>query len=288
MIASIVSVRKNVHLKNFTWLGAGGPADILFKPSDINDLVNFMQRNKESVTIIGVGSNILVGDSGIRGVVVRLGRGFNYISCSDNFITAGAAVLDNNLAKFAMDNGIGGLEFFIGIPGTVGGALAMNAGCYGSNTASVLQKAKVLDDKGNILVMTTEEIGYVYRGHGLPKDWVFLEATFAGKVADRENIKSRMDEITDMRNKTQPVRSKTCGSIFKNPSGHSAWKLIEQAGCKGFSIGDAQISDLHCNFLINRGNATSQQLKDVCEYVREKVKVSSGVELEWEIVRLGN
>ena len=281
-------LRENVHLKNCTWLNVGGPADFLFKASSLDELIDFIKNNKKKVTVIGVGSNILVNDAGIRGTVVRLGKGFTGISCQDNYITAGAAVLDYNLANFAMANDISGLEFFIGIPGTIGGALAMNAGCYSKDTASILQSAKVVDDQGHILELNPEEIGYFYRGNKLPKDWIFIEATFCGVKSSSSKIRLEMDKITCTRKKTQPIHNKTCGSIFKNPAGYKAWQLIEKAGFKGQSLGDAQISERHCNFLINKGKATAKELHGLCEEVRKTVKLKSGVDLEWEIVFLGN
>ncbi|MBQ4874865.1 MAG: UDP-N-acetylmuramate dehydrogenase [Rickettsiaceae bacterium H1] len=283
-----MKIRKNVHLKNCTWMGVGGPADILLKPSNTQDLINFIKTNTEKITTIGVGSNILVSDSGIRGVVIKLGRGFTGLSCQANNIMAGAAVLDSNLAKFALKNQISGFEFFSGIPGTVGGALAMNAGCYESDTSSILSSAKVIDGKGNILNLTAREINYVYRGNRLPKNWIFIEGTFSGIKGKKSEIKAKMEKITQARILTQPIKNKTCGSIFKNPPGYKAWELIKQVGFRGSSLGDAEISDLHCNFVINKGNATSLDIENLCEQVRNKVKQIKGVDLEWEIVRLGN
>ena len=270
-------------------MGVGGPADTLFRPENIQELSDFIKNNKQKVTIIGVGSNILVRDSGIRGIVIRLGRGFTHSSYQEgNIIVAGASVLTNNLAKFAMENEVSGFEFFIGIPGTVGGALAMNAGCYGSDTSSILKSAKIVNDKGDILDLSVEEIGYVYRGNKLPKSWVFVEGVFVAKKGRKIAIKEKMDQINEARNKTQPIKSKTCGSIFKNPLGYKAWELIQEVGCKGMTIGDAEISNLHCNFVINKGIATSQEIEDLCEKVRDTVRKVKGVDLEWEIVRLGN
>ncbi len=283
-----MKIRKKVLLKNFTWLGVGGPADNFFKANDTQELVQFTKNNQKKITIMGLGSNILVSDSGIRGTVIRLGKGFTNIQCNGETITAGSAMLDINIAKFALANGISGLEFFIGIPGTIGGALAMNAGCYGSDTSSVLQSAKIVNHKGETLNLTKNEIGYVYRGNKLPQEWIFIEGTFVGKKCSKELIKAKMDQITQQRKQIQPIHSKTCGSIFKNPEGYKAWELIEKSGCRGMSLGDAEISQMHCNFVINKGNALAKDVYDLCTKVKNKVKENSGVNLEWEVVQLGN
>ncbi len=281
-------LRQNVQLKNSTWLNVGGPVDVLYKANNLSDLVSFIKNNQSQVAVIGVGSNILVSDEGFRGTVIRLGRGFTRIVCNDNHITVGAAALDYNVAHFAMQNGIGGLEFLVGIPGTIGGALAMNAGCYGKDISSILVSATVVDDRGNIMELNPDEIGYVYRGNKLPSDWVFVEATLRGVKSHPEMIKGEMDKITIDRQRKQPISSKTCGSIFKNPPGHKAWELIEKSGFRGKSLGKAQISELHCNFLINNGGATASDLTMLCNQVREAVKKKSAIELEWEIILLGN
>lgn len=269
-------------------MGVGGAADILFKPNDLQELSEYVRDNQHALTTIGVGSNILISDNGIRGVVIRLGRSFASLSYSNHIITAGASVLDYQLATFAMQNNISGFEFFVGIPGTVGGALAMNAGCYGNDTSTLLQSAKIINNEGRLLTLTAEEIGYGYRKHALPNDWIFIEGTFAGTIGKQEEIKDKMNNIMNLRNKTQPIKSKTCGSIFKNPIGYKAWELIENSGCKGLSLGDAKISNLHANFVINKGNATAREIENLCKQVRTQVQLINGIKLEWEIVRLGN
>ncbi len=283
-----MKIKKNVCLKDYTWMKVGGFADSFYRAENLAELVAFIKQNKEIVTVIGLGSNILVHSNGIRGVVIRLGKHFSYLSYSGNHtITVGGATLDNNLAKFALAHEISGFEFFIGIPGTIGGALAMNAGCYGSDTSSVLNSARVLNDKGEILNLTAEEIGYVYRGNSLPKNWIFIEGTFVGRKGNASAIKAKMDKIVENRKRTQPIRNKTCGSIFKNPQNYTAWQLIDEVGCRGMKLGGAEISNMHCNFVINNGNATADDIEGLCEHVRQKVKEIKGVHLEWEIVRIG-
>ena len=277
-------------LKDLTWFRAGGPADVLFWPADKDDLAVFLRGTPEDVPIMvgGVGSNLLVRDGGIEGVVVRLGRGFAQISSEEtNRVRAGAAALDVAVAKGALDAGLSGLEFMRGIPGTVGGGLRMNAGAYGREFKDVLIEAVALDRRGERVSFGNVQMGFTYRHSNAPEDVFFVEAVFEGVPGDRATIETRMNEITEARSATQPIKSRTGGSTFKNPPGHKAWQLIDQAGCRGLRRGDAEVSTLHCNFLINHGAATGDEIEALGEEVRAKVKAHSGVELEWEIKRIG-
>lgn len=282
--------RENADLSKMCWFGVGGPAEVLFQPSDLDDLVYFLKNKPAHVPcfVFGVGSNLLIRDGGIKGVVIRLGRGFNYIHKSSENIITGAASMDVNVAMFAQQNNIGGLEFLSGIPGTIGGALAMNAGAYNTEVKDVIVYAKAVNIKGDVVNFSPHDLGYRYRGHSLEGWWIFVEAEFKGYQEDSTLIKAKMDAIQSKRSETQPIRSKTGGSTFKNPSETSAWKLIEQANCRGLSIGGAQVSEKHCNFFINTGNATAQDLEELIQEVKFKVQQTSGIELKQEIIIVGS
>jgi len=240
------------------------------------------------VTVIGVGSNLLVRDGGVQGVVIRLGRGFGEIKVEpEHRLRVGTVVPDVKVARAAADAGIAGLAFFRGIPGSIGGALRMNAGAHGSETKDVLAEARAVDPEGNILVLSRADMGFTYRHSAVPDDWIFTEALFQGTPGDPEQILKAMDEVADYREKNQPIKERTGGSTFKNPPGQSAWKLIDEAGCRGFRVGGAMVSEKHCNFLINDRGATGEDIERLGEIVRARVKASSGVTLEWEIIRLG-
>jgi UDP-N-acetylmuramate dehydrogenase len=262
---------------------------VLFKPEDADDLAQFIaQCPKEiPITIIGVGSNLLVRDGGVEGVVIRLGRAFTEIKIEGEFVHAGAGALDVNVAQVACEHGLAGLEFLSGVPGTIGGALAMNAGAYDFDMSEVLIEAELIDDTGRRIVMPMESLGYRYRGSHIPSDWIFTRATLRGVSAPREVIEGRMQEIAKTRGDTQPIRSKTGGSTFKNPRGMKAWELIDRAGCRGLTVGGAQVSEKHCNFLINTGGATAADLEQLGEKVRRRVFDKTGTMLEWEIKRIG-
>lgn len=283
---------QNEPLAPFTWLRVGGPADVLFLPEDEDDLAAFLKALDPAVPVmaIGVGSNLLVRDGGVEGVVIRLGRGFGTVEPrGDNQIFAGAAVLDANLAKAAAQAGIAGLEFFRGVPGAVGGACMMNAGCYGAETKDVLVEAYAITRAGERVTLSNAEMGFTYRrcaaaaGGGL----IFTGALFKGTPDAPEAVLERMEAITTRREASQPIREKTGGSTFKNPEGHSAWKLVDEAGWRGKPFGGAQFSDLHANFLINANNATAADLEGLGEAVRADVLSKLGVTLEWEIKRIG-
>ncbi len=278
------------RLAEITWFRVGGPADVLFMPADTDDLSAFLAATPADipVTVVGVGSNLLVRDGGIPGVVIRLGKPFAGIErIGEKRLRAGTAVLDVALAKAAHEAGLSGLEFYRGIPGSIGGALRMNAGAYGRETCDAFVEAVALDRAGRRHVLGPDEMGFRYRTSAAPHDLLFIEAVFEGTPGDFETIAARMDEITASREATQPVKSRTGGSTFKNPDGHKAWQLIDAAGCRGLTHGDAQVSDLHCNFLINHGTASARDLETLGEEVRARVHASSGIMLEWEIRRLG-
>jgi len=280
----------NQPLADLTWFRVGGPAQALFMPESENDLAYFLKNLPADipVTVIGLGSNLIVRDGGIEGVVIRLGRGFNDVTVEDGYrIRAGVAVPDVKVARAAQEAGIAGLSFMRGIPGGIGGALRMNGGAYGRETKDALIEALGIDRAGNIRVFSNADMHYSYRHCGAPEDVIFTQALFQGMAGDRATIAAEMDKITEAREATQPIKSRTGGSTFKNPAGHKAWQLIDAAGCRGLVVGDAQVSELHCNFLINRGNATAHDIETLGETVRERVKQNSGVTLEWEIRRIG-
>ena len=280
----------NYPLVDLTWFRVGGPAEVLFTPADEADLASFMAGLPEDVPhyVIGVGSNLLVRDGGIPGVVIRLGRGFAEVKLDGQTrVKAGAAALDVRVARFAAENGIDALTFLRGIPGSIGGALRMNGGAYGGETKDALVEARAVDRKGNIKVLGNADMNYSYRHCGAPEDLVFTEATFEGKPGSVVEIMAAMDKITQSREATQPIKSRTGGSTFKNPPGLKSWQLIDAAGMRGFAIGPAKVSDMHCNFLINEGGATAAQIEELGETVRAKVKAHSGIDLEWEIKRIG-
>ena len=279
-------------LAPFTWLRVGGPADVLFLPEDADDLATFLKGLDPAVPVmaIGVGSNLLVRDGGVEGVVIRLGKGFAAIEPrGESQIYAGAAVLDASLAKAAAQAGIAGLEFFRGVPGAIGGACRMNAGCYGAETKDVLVEAYALNRAGQPVTLTNQEMGFSYRrsaaaaGGGL----IFTGALFKGTPDAPEAVLERMDAITQRREQSQPIREKTGGSTFKNPEGHSAWKLVDEAGWRGKPFGGAMFSPLHANFLINTGSATAADLEGLGEAVRADVLAQAGISLDWEIKRIG-
>jgi UDP-N-acetylmuramate dehydrogenase len=280
----------NVQLSDLTWFRVGGPAEVLFSPADEADLAAFLKATPRDIPIyvIGVGSNLLVRDGGMSGVVIRLGRGFAGVSLEPHSrVRAGSAALDVRVARFALEHGIDALTFLRGIPGTIGGALRMNAGAYGGETKDILVEARAVDRSGNIHVLSNQDMNYSYRHSGAPEDLVFIEALFQGRPGDPALIAAAMNKITESRESTQPVKSRTGGSTFKNPPGGKSWQLIDQAGMRGFAVGHAKVSEMHCNFLINEGGATAAEIEDLGETVRARVKASSGIDLDWEIKRIG-
>jgi UDP-N-acetylmuramate dehydrogenase len=279
----------NQKLADVTWFRVGGPAQVLFSPADEEDLAYFLSNLAPEipVTVIGLGSNLLVRDGGVEGVVIRLARGFNEVTAEGDRVKTGTAVPDVKVSRAAADAGLSGLAFYRGVPGAIGGALRMNAGAYGRETKDALIEARAVDRKGKLHVLKNSDFGYSYRHSGAPKDFIFTQATYQGAPGDPAKIAAEMDEITERRESTQPIKSRTGGSTFKNPPEKKSWQLIDAAGCRGLVVGDAQVSELHCNFLINRGNASAADIENLGEEVRRRVKENSGVELEWEIVRLG-
>ena len=286
---------ENASLADITWLRVGGPAQVLFLPADAADLARFLAETPRDieVRVLGAGSNTLVRDGGLSGVTVKLTPAFGKVEAlENNRIRAGAAALDKMVAKAAAKAGIAGLEFYVGVPGAIGGALRMNAGCYGTETKDVLVEAVALDRTGRRIIAPVSELGYAYRHSDAPEDWIFIEAVFQGEADAPEAVTERMTAITERRETTQPIREKTSGSTFKNPDpetsgGRSAWQLVDAAGWRGKPIGGARFSEQHCNFLINDGTATASDLETLGETVRAEVKAQFGVALHWEVKRIG-
>jgi UDP-N-acetylmuramate dehydrogenase len=281
----------NQPLAPFTWFRVGGPAQVLFSPADEADLAYFLQNCDPAipVTTIGLGSNLIVRDGGVLGVVIRLGgKAFGEISAEPGHrLRAGACAPDMRVARAAAEAGIDGLAFFRGIPGSIGGALRMNAGAHGGETRDVLVSARGVDRGGAIREFSLDDLHMSYRHSGAPEDAIFTSALFQGRLGAPTEILAEMDRITEAREKSQPIREKTGGSTFKNPPGEKAWQLIDRAGCRGLVVGDAQVSELHCNFLINRGGATAADIENLGEEVRARVLAATGAELQWEIKRIG-
>ena len=277
----------NAPLAPYTWFRVGGDAERLFSPDNTEALSVMMRETSGPVMAIGVGSNLLVRDGGIAGTTVRLGRGFNAITIEGNRVRAGAAALDAKLAQAAAGAGLTGLEFFRGIPGTVGGAVRMNAGCHETETMDRLVEATVVFRDGTIRTLANEELGFTYRHSTLPHDAIVTEAVFECTPDHADQISARMNMLMAARTASQPVRERTGGSTFRNPPGESAWKLIDGAKCRGLRVGGAQVSEMHCNFLINHGTATAADIEMLGEEVRRRVKAHSGHDLIWEIQRVG-
>jgi UDP-N-acetylmuramate dehydrogenase len=281
--------REQVPLSGMTWFRVGGPAEVLYRPDDRDDLCHFLRHKPADVplTVIGVGSNLLVRDGGIAGVVLRLGREFAGITVEGHDVVCGAVALDVNVATVAKVAGLAGLEFLSGVPGTIGGALRMNAGAYGKEMKDVLVEAEAIDPSGTLHRLKAKDLGHTYRHSSVPEDWIFLGARLRGHVDDPDAIARRIAEIHAARTGSQPIRTRTGGSTFKNPPGAKAWELIDKAGCRGLRRGGAMVSEQHCNFLINTGSATAADIEGLGEEVRARVRQTSGIELEWEIRRIG-
>ena len=280
----------NESLAPFTWFRVGGPAQVLFTPADEDDLAYFLKALPAGLPVypIGVGSNLIVRDGGLPGVVIRLSpRAFGEAVTNGDVVTAGTAALDKRVAEVAATANLSGLEFLFGIPGTIGGALRMNAGANGGETKDVLVEATGIGRDGTRHMFTNADMKFVYRNSGVDPSIIFTSARFRGRVAEPEAIRARMNEVQTHRETAQPIREKTGGSTFKNPPGNSAWKLIDAAGCRGLRVGGAQVSEMHCNFLINTGEATAHDIETLGETVRKRVRADSGIELHWEIKRIG-
>ncbi len=280
----------NASLSDITWFRVGGPAQVLFSPADEADLAHFLKNvpHELPVHVIGLGSNLLVRDGGIPGVVVRLGRGFNEIKLEPGSrLRVGAAVPDVKLARAAAEAGIAGLAFYRGIPGSIGGALRMNAGAHGRETKDCLAGGRAVDPHGAVHELALADFDFSYRHCGVPDGWIFTEAVYQGEPGDPSEILKEMDDVADYREQKQPIKERTGGSTFKNPPGASAWKLVDAAGCRGLRVGGAKVSEMHCNFLINDRQASGEDVEALGETVRARVKAASGVTLNWEIIRLG-
>ncbi len=280
----------NESLAPLTWFRVGGPAQILFTPADEDDLAYFLSRLPQGIPVytVGVGSNLIVRDGGMPGVVIRLSpRGFGETKADGDTVRAGTAALDKRVAEAAAAANISGLEFYFGIPGSIGGALRMNAGANGGETKDVLVEARGVTRKGEKVTFSNADMKFVYRNSGVDTSIIFTSALYRGQIKDPEAIRVRMAEVQNHRETAQPIREKTGGSTFKNPPGHSAWKLVDAAGMRGFRVGGAHVSEMHCNFLINTGDATGHDIETLGETVRARVKEHSGVELQWEIKRIG-
>ena len=280
----------NQRLADITWFRVGGPAQVMFTPADEADLAYFLARVPAElpVTVIGLGSNLLVRDGGLPGVVIRLARGFSEVKAEPGHrLRCGTAVPDVKLARAAADAGISGLAFYRGIPGSVGGALRMNGGAHGRETKDTVIEARAVDRQGNIHVLDLAGLGFTYRHCGVPDGWIFTEAVFQGTPGDSAEILRQMDEVARYREENQPIKERTGGSTFKNPPGNSAWRLVDAAGCRGLRIGGAKVSEMHCNFLINDRDASAEDIERLGETVRARVKAKTGIQLEWEIIRLG-
>ena len=282
----------NAEMDKITWFRAGGQAEVLFQPADEEDLAAFLRAVPEEIplTVVGIGSNLLVRDGGIPGFVIRLSaKGFGEAEViGPTTIKAGAATPDKRVAAVACEAGIGGFHFYHGIPGAIGGALVMNAGANGVETRERVVELRALDRKGNIQTLSNAQMGYAYRHSSAPSGLIFTSAVFEGFAEDKAAIKAAMDAVQSHRETVQPIREKTGGSTFKNPEGTSAWKEIDKAGCRGLMIGGAQMSPMHCNFMINTGTATGYDLEYLGETVRTRVLENSGIRLQWEIKRIGN
>lgn len=282
-------LRFDVSLAPMTWLGVGGVADILFRPLDEEDLSTFLRAKALDVpvTLIGAASNLLIRDGGIPGVVIRLGAGFQEIERVDDGLKVGCGVMGHVLAQMACEEGLSGLEFLSGIPGTLGGAIRMNAGAHGREVKDILSQLTGIDLKGNRHVLDNRDCGFAYRHSQIPAELIISSAVLQGIPGNKEEIRAKIAAYKEYREQSQPQKVRTGGSTFKNPPGHKAWELIDKAGCRGLKIGQAQISPKHCNFMLNLGGASAHELESLGEEVRKRVKANSGIELEWEIQRLG-
>lgn len=272
-----------------TWFRVGGPADALFRPADEEDLAAFLAGCPADVpvTVIGVASNLLVRDGGVRGVVIRLGGSFAQVATDGDLVRAGAGALDLTVAQTAQASGLAGLEFLSGIPGTIGGAIRMNGGAYGGETVDVIETARGVDRQGNVRTYSRDALHLTYRHCGVPDDVIFTQASLRGRPGDKPAIQARMDEIAAARAASQPVRARTGGSTFANPPGEKAWALVDKAGCRGLVVGGAQMSEKHANFMLNLGDATAADIETLGEEVRRRVFEASGIDLRWEIRRIG-
>ena len=280
----------NENLSKFSWFNLGGPAKILFRPNNLNELSLFLKEVKgfEKIKVLGAGSNTLIRDGGFEGIVIKFGKSFSHLSLKDdNIIIAGASALDKSVSVFASENSLSGFEFLSCIPGTIGGAIKMNSGCYGEDVSNILVSIQAIDLEGKLKIIKSSDIKFHYRGSNLDNNLIFVSATFRGKEDKKINIKKKMSNLVEKKKNTQPSQIKTCGSTFKNPENKKAWKLIKDSGCAGTKVGGAEISEKHCNFFLNNGNATSEDLENLILQVKNKVFSKTGIDLQLELQIIG-
>ena len=280
----------NESLSKYSWFNLGGPAKVVFKPKNLNELSIFLKKCNEfnKIKIIGAGSNTLVRDGGFNGIIIKLGKSFSHLSLlGKNMLVAGASALDKNVSNFALDNLLSGFEFLSCIPGTIGGGIRMNTGCYGDDISKILISVQVMDLEGRVKVIPSSDIKFSYRGCDLDSSLIFISATFKGKNDSNINIRNKINNLISKKKKDQPSKIRTCGSTFKNPKNNKAWLLIKDSGCAGMKMGDAQISEKHCNFFVNKGNAKSQDLENLIDQVKSKVMDKTGIKLELELEIIG-
>ena len=298
LISQISEIRKNVsgkilfdeNLSKYSWFNIGGPAKIIFKPKNLNELSLFLQKTRglAKMRVLGVGSNTLIRDGGFDGIIIKLGKSFSHISLFDkNTIIAGSSTLDKNLSDFGLENSLSGFEFLSCIPGTIGGGIRMNSGCYGEDISKILLSVQVMDFSGKVKVIYSKDINFSYRTCNLDNNFIFISATFRGKIDNKNNIQKKIRNLIERKKRDQPSKIKTCGSTFKNPENFNAWKLIKDSGCAGMRVGDAHISEKHCNFFVNRGHAKSSDLEKLITNVKKKVLDKTGINLELEIQIIG-
>ena len=277
-------------LSKYSWFNLGGPAKVIFRPRNLNELSIFLRQMKgfDKIKVLGVGSNTVIRDGGFNGIIIKFGKSFSHLTSFDqNTIIAGASALDKNVSDFALRSSLAGFEFLSCIPGTIGGGVRMNAGCYGNDISKILVSVQVMDFSGKMKVIYSQDIKFSYRGCSLDNNLIFISATFRGKRENKINIEKRMNNLIERKKKDQPSKIKTCGSTFKNPDNNKAWKLIKDSGCAGMSLGDAYISEKHCNFFVNRGNAKSEHLENLINQVKDQVLNKTGINLELELQIIG-
>jgi UDP-N-acetylmuramate dehydrogenase len=280
----------NENLSKLSWFNIGGPAQVLFRPKNLRDLSLFLKTidKEEKIKILGAGSNTLIREGGFEGIVIKLGNSFSNISLfDDRTIIAGASALDKTVSNFALENSISDFEFLSCIPGTIGGAIRMNTGCYNEDISKIVASIQVMDFTGKMRVIYSNDIKFSYRGCNLSEDLIFISATLKGKESNKANIKKKMDKLIVQKKKSQPEKIKTCGSTFKNPENNKAWKLIKESGCAGMREGDAYISEKHCNFFVNKGNASSNDIEHLINKVKKKVLEKTGISLDLEVKIIG-
>ncbi len=280
----------NANLSNFSWFNLGGPAKVLFKPKNLHELSFFLKNlnGKNKIKVLGVGSNTLIRDGGFNGIIIKFSKAFSHLSLIDSDkIVSGASVLDKNVSNFALKNSLTGFEFLSCIPGTIGGGIRMNSGCYGDSISKILISAQVMDFNGKIKIIKSSDINFFYRGSNLDNDLIFISATLKGNKGEKSSIENLMNDFSQRKKNSQPSKIKTCGSTFKNPESKKAWKLIRDSGCIGMKVGDAKISEKHCNFFVNNGKAKSEDLEKLIYQVKNKVFEKTGINLELEIQIIG-